>query len=852
MADNPFDSPYAKFQDLSWQDKFKDKEGNVDLWSKYLEFQKVASKDPRWGAAGEDTRRLALQKIVGVENPYELIRHEGFGGLEENKQMQVFNAVVEGDERWDAIPLERKHFYRAKVIESMREGYLQKYQPEAAEEQPEEQVLPPDPEQAQMGALELSTLDRVPDALRYGLGGTEQAFGGLAKYASTLDDQALAAFRKFGSDGPWGFGKYLPETLEREPEPGRAQLSLEQFGEDLMTSGAEKMRRYDRRRKTLDSLSAALDEPGDTLLQLLEQGGPTASFWGAGLLAFPVLGPLGAGVVMRAMEGGMEAGQTMEEARKAGMDEQEAIHAANLTALGNAPLAALDAAQMGLIMRGLPAPVRDAVLRLPQHWAGHLTSGALGWISQGFIEGGEEGLQSEIQSWAMGHGFNPNPAEWDKEATTMGTIMGLAMGAPVAVTQTAGAVGEELAGRRMERAREEIAADEQAEVDEAARQVLEATESEIGPAFVGREVDGGVTFAPVDDTVAPLGAPDEVREHFDSLSDEQQAEIMGAANQLMSERAAAQMERYGLAPEQVGEFPQNELDQIGLESFTEAYEGYLETAGIEAPGAAEPAVEEEVAEDVEEEPAAVTDLIEGQVAPEVEEEFKSRTVDLGDGSVVVLTKNTIPEEGAWRITHLENGEPSEHEDFATLDEANLRMTMYENLESQIVEEEVEKEPEVKIPKAPKVRKDRQGKLNGLTLAEHISDHELLTAEAPDEADIASTAGVEIEEAREFLQSAKFHGWFPLRWTQEFEYAYGRKHKSAAELAKFINEAAGLKGDKRVDADVGRFISDIAETTPIDERGRRGEDRLPEGLEGRAYELARRAPDWLKNEPRVLR
>jgi hypothetical protein len=81
------------------------------------------------------------------------------------------------------------------------------------------------------------------------------------------------------------------------------------------------------------------------------------------------------------------------------------------------------------------------------------------------------------------------------------------------------------------------------------------------------------------DIIGPGRLDQPQQEFFDTLSDEERLEIRGRAEEEFERRMDERMERYGLGPEEVGKFPENEMNDIEREAFADTLDAYKAEIG---------------------------------------------------------------------------------------------------------------------------------------------------------------------------------------------------------------------------------------------------------------------------------
>jgi len=137
------------------------------------------------------------------------------------------------------------------------------------------------------------------------------------------------------------------------------------------------------------------------------------------------------------------------------------------------------------------------------------------------------------------------------------------------------------------------------------------------------------------------------------------------------------------------------------------------------------------------------------------------------------------------------------------------------------------------PRVPPKTKRKKGKYYGdpdleMEIFDYANDFELANAEKPDAQELyeymnEEGVDIELEEVRDALENEPFLGRTALGWVQAFE-KFSDQGITATRLKDFINSSAALKGNKKIDAAMARYLMSIADVTPVqDVDAKAGED-----------------------------
>ena len=508
---------------------------------------------------------------------------------------------------------------------------------------------------------ELSGLGQRAEAL-YGaaVGGGQRALGGTMRLAGeTFNNEWLKEQGEIGSEG--GSARYEafkngdldPEKMWQGDLGSTMDLVLQESGPMLLMAAMS------------GGLGSALAKAG--------LGGGTG-LWASKLVgkipligkspwARSVMGRTAARVgdafpfaaVMRVTEGAMEAGGSFEEAILSGKHPSEAIEIANKVLAANTiALGGADLAQTALLFSGMPGGKalnrmipKNALMRMPMRTAWI----AAKLVATGKMEGLEEVQQEEIQAWAKGEGYDLRTlydpkyaAEKHPEAFNIGQLTSIAMSGPMLTMEQA---GREIAGEGLEGPIERGDFD----LSGVGQEFGGGVPGDTGPAVGVFEPSGEPAKEPEDvrarDLVVPDVASDEDKALWDTMSDEDKAAVKDEGQKMWHRSVGEQMLEYGLKPEQMAHFPENEMKDLERQAFADAMEDYRNTAkSPETPAEApEPAPEAEAATTPPEE------VVEEQVAP------APAPLLVKDEKPKAKAAKTIEELDALEKNWQENGKP---------------------------------------------------------------------------------------------------------------------------------------------------------------------------------------------------
>lgn len=330
---------------------------------------------------------------------------------------------------------------------------------------PADEIVTPDAGTPTIGPVRDNIFQKIGQALSYGGGQAVGAMGSMLEHGpevwAELATKVPHPVQLFGAEHPaQSTVDWLRNNPTQEDPFANGRMTgleiIDQAGRDLQAYGEKLMRRYDRRRKTLDggALKAMIYEPQESILSVAERLPTQATLIGPAIIGFALGGPIGAGVTSRVLEGTMEATTAVEQLQAAGADDPEVMDRASKILAGNLPLAALDAAQAGLLLKVLPAPAKQALLKLPKKAITRVPVKTLLTWAMVKGEGLEEGYQDELQEWAKGEGFDLDPRAWDAEARTAGELNALLLGGTAAVVGEARQSGTDRTLERLRQQRE--------------------------------------------------------------------------------------------------------------------------------------------------------------------------------------------------------------------------------------------------------------------------------------------------------------------------------------------------------------------------------------------------------------
>lgn len=236
---------------------------------------------------------------------------------------------------------------------------------------------------------------------------------------------------------------------------------------------------------------------------------------GATMFQYGVAGMAGAGV-MRPIEGLMEAGQTYEEAKAKGFDEDAAVKAGGQVFADNMKLIGVDALQIMAL-----GPAFKVLAGADSLWA-KIGVEALEIVGAGLSEGAEEVYQSYVQKKALGEEFDLFGSE-SIQSFLLGMVGGV-------IFQAAGSVMEK------------------AEADKAMAEAAKELADRLPPGFK-EEVHRAVSEK-INENSSPEEVTDAYLESLEKVAETSPEAIEGAAMQFDREMREAQQEANAPAAEE--------------------------------------------------------------------------------------------------------------------------------------------------------------------------------------------------------------------------------------------------------------------------------------------------------------
>ncbi|MHC4371814.1 MAG: hypothetical protein ACYSW8_29740, partial [Planctomycetota bacterium] len=392
------------------------------------------------------------------------------------------------------------------------------------------------------------------------------------------------------------YGVFKMLGLDEQAETSRKMIdeNMRKLPSDFEAAGSPEVG-YIGEKVVADMFSA---EGRDRWFSMLREQGPVMGMMmlssiPAGAIGQTAKGTMGAWVsqqmAQRIPESAIEAGSAYVAALNSGKTDDEALRAAAVVGSGNLALIAVDGLQALAPMAGASAFTRLASGKITSSGLAGLTKmgGALagyraGMESEAFEERFQEGLQQYVEGEAGIFEKTERTEEAAKAGRAMAAIMqapGVVLAAPLDVAEGVSAARESREIRdlaeRLGTSTEEVAKDIDAARAAAGRGAVPVDE-DVAPAPDRFEADRELGVDQDEDLVAPHGLEQAQQEYYDALPDEEKAAIKAEATEEFNSRMAKQMDEYELTPEEVNQFPDQEMAQIGRESFADTLQKHID------------------------------------------------------------------------------------------------------------------------------------------------------------------------------------------------------------------------------------------------------------------------------------